>query len=63
MAENSKETKLFIGGAWSEADDRRWFDDVNPETGAHYGRAALAGTSDVNRAVAAAKAAFPPPPP
>ena len=59
MAENSKETRLFIGGAWSEAESGRWFDDFNPETGALYGRAALAAGVDVTRAVAAAKAAFP----
>ncbi|MER9581173.1 aldehyde dehydrogenase family protein [Mesorhizobium sp. M0276] len=59
MVENLKETRLFIGGAWSEAESGRRFDDLNPETGALYGRAALAAAGDVARAVAAAKAAFP----
>lgn len=59
MAPVLHETKLFIGGAWTESDSGKWFNDTNPEDGEVIGRAALAASSDVSRAVAAAKAAFP----
>ncbi|MEM9749555.1 MAG: aldehyde dehydrogenase family protein [Pseudomonadota bacterium] len=52
-------TKFYIGGAWVEPHSGRRADIVNPATEATVGQVALGDASDVERAVAAAKAAFP----
>jgi len=51
--------QFYIGGAWVEpiSPDRR--DIINPATATPIGQVALAGGADVDRAVAAARAAFP----
>jgi aldehyde dehydrogenase (NAD+) len=50
--------KLFIGGQWVAAADGRSFETLNPTTGEVLAVLASAGTEDVDRAVAAARAAF-----
>lgn len=48
----------FIDGEWTGADD--WSDNVNPaDVGEIVGRAARASPADIERAIAAANAAFP----
>lgn len=49
---------LFIGGKWVEAADRAEVPVHDPATEALLSRVACAGESDVDRAVAAARAAF-----
>jgi aldehyde dehydrogenase (NAD+) len=49
---------LFIGGAWCEAADGRDFVTHDPSTGAELARIARGGAADIDRAVAAARAAF-----
>jgi acyl-CoA reductase-like NAD-dependent aldehyde dehydrogenase len=49
---------LYIGGEWSVAADGRVFATVDPATGEQLCEVAWAGTEDVSRAVAAARAAF-----
>jgi len=51
--------KMLIGGKWVSADSGKTFATVNPTTGEELGRVPLAGESDVNKAVKAARAAFP----
>jgi aldehyde dehydrogenase (NAD+) len=51
--------KFYINGAWVEPTEPRPFDVINPATEKVYGRIMLGNASDVNKAVAAAKAAFP----
>jgi aldehyde dehydrogenase (NAD+) len=50
---------LFIGGAWVEAADGATFPTYSPATEEHLADVALAGPTDVDRAVAAARAALP----
>ncbi|WP_144113411.1 aldehyde dehydrogenase family protein [Paraburkholderia sp. BCC1886] len=51
---------FYIGGKWVEpAGDARWMETVDPATEAITGRLALGNVADVDRAVAAAHAAFP----
>jgi aldehyde dehydrogenase (NAD+) len=50
--------RLYIDGEWLEPSDGRLVDVVNPLTEEVIGRAALAGPSDMDRAVRAARAAF-----
>jgi aldehyde dehydrogenase (NAD+) len=49
---------LFIGGEFGPAADGRTLDTINPATEEHLARVAVAGASDVDRAVAAARAAY-----
>lgn len=49
---------LFIDGRWCKAADGRTMPILNPATGESIGTLAAAGTEDVDRAVAAAQAAF-----
>lgn len=49
---------LFIGGQWQAAAAERRIEVVNPATGRVIATTADAGASDVDRAVAAARAAF-----
>ena len=50
--------RLHIGGEWLEPSDGRVVDVINPLTEESIGRAALAGPSDIDRAVRAARSAF-----
>jgi len=50
--------KMIIGGEQVDAADGQTFDVMNPATGEVIARAPLGGPEDVNRAVAAAQAAF-----
>lgn len=49
----------FIDGRFSAADSGLWLDNVDPSTGKVYSKIARSGASDADRAVRAAKAAFP----
>jgi acyl-CoA reductase-like NAD-dependent aldehyde dehydrogenase len=49
---------MIIGGGPSEATEGGWFDVVDPATNAVFARAPLGTPADVDRAVAAARAAF-----
>jgi aldehyde dehydrogenase (NAD+) len=51
--------KFYINGAWVEPSDPRPFDVINPATEKPIGQIALGNARDVDKAVAAAKAAFP----
>lgn len=51
--------RLFIGGVFVDAVDRTTFESINPHDGSVIARVARAGPADVDRAVAAASAAFP----
>jgi len=57
--EQAEEHQLWIGGEWVASESGRLFDDLNPEDDSVYARCAEATPADVERAVAAAKAAFP----
>jgi betaine-aldehyde dehydrogenase len=50
--------KMIIGGEQVDAADRQTFEVMNPATGEVIAHAPLGGPEDVNRAVAAAQAAF-----
>ena len=51
--------KNWIGGQWVEADGGEWMDVSNPRHGKTLGRVVVSGTSDVEKAVQAARDAFP----
>ena len=51
--------KLFIGGAWVEAESGKTFPVHNPATEEEIGQAALGGPADVDKAVRAAMDTFP----
>jgi len=53
------EGRLFIGGDWRAADDGATFATYSPATEERLADVALAGVSDIDRAVAAARAAQP----
>jgi aldehyde dehydrogenase (NAD+) len=53
------QTKLFIGGAFVEAQDGARFPTLNPHDGSVLAEIAEAKAADIDRAVAAATAAFP----
>ncbi len=50
--------KLFINGKWTEAASGKTFPSYNPATGDVLARIAEGDAEDINRAVAAARAAF-----
>ena len=52
-------TKFYIGGQWVEPATPNLLDVINPATEAVAGRIHLGSAADADRAVAAAKAAFP----
>ena len=52
------QTRLYIGGEWLEPSDGRIVEVINPLTEESICRAALAGPSDIARAVQAARAAL-----
>lgn len=54
----SVRTQLYIGGEWSDASDGRTIDSTNPATEETIATIAAASAADVDRAVAAARAAF-----
>lgn len=51
--------KFYIGGAWVDPVTPKTLDVINPATEGVAGRISLGGAADVDKAVAAAKAAFP----
>ena len=59
MTDRAIQTKLFINGNFVNAADGATIEDLNPHDNSKIADVALAGIEDVNRAVAAAKAAFP----
>ena len=58
LPEAPKEFGLFIGGTWEAAGDRRLSTRIAPGYGKPATRVPLCTVADVNRAVAAARAAF-----
>ncbi len=59
MTDRAIQTKLFINGNFVNAADGAIIEDLNPHDNSKIADVALAGKEDVDRAVAAAKAAFP----
>jgi aldehyde dehydrogenase (NAD+) len=55
---DNKPKKLLIGGEWSDADSGKMFESVNPSTGLVIAHLADGGTTDISRAVGAARRAF-----
>jgi len=55
----AKDFKNFINGEWCDSISGKRFDNNNPATGELLGTFPLSEAEDVNRAVAAAKAAYP----
>ncbi len=49
---------LYVGGRWEESASGERFETINPSTGERLGEVPAADAADVDRAVAAAKAAF-----
>lgn len=56
---NSNNTKFYIDGAWVDPVSPKLFDVVNPATEEVAGQISLGNAADVDRAVRAARAAFP----
>ncbi len=56
---NSNTLKFYIDGAWVDPVERRILDVINPATEQPVARISLGGAADVDRAVKAARAAFP----
>jgi acyl-CoA reductase-like NAD-dependent aldehyde dehydrogenase len=54
-----QEYKMWIGGEWVDAMSRKTFVTLNPATEEELSRVPLCGKEDVDRAVAAARKAFP----
>src|SRR5688500_20342710 len=52
-------TRLFVGGEWQDAEGGTTVGASSPATGESLGDVAQAGREDADRAVGAAKAAFP----
>lgn len=52
------DTRLFIGGTWQDAADRRTIGVFDPATGKEIGRLAHAGKVDLDRALSAAQSGF-----
>ncbi|HWA42535.1 MAG TPA: aldehyde dehydrogenase family protein [Hypericibacter adhaerens] len=55
----SHELKFFINGAWVDPATPKTLDVINPATEEAYTRISVGSAADVDRAVAAARAAFP----
>ncbi|GAB2915717.1 aldehyde dehydrogenase family protein [Paraburkholderia jirisanensis] len=51
--------RFYIDGQWVEPAAAQWFELVDPATETPYGKLALGNAQDVDRAVAAARRAFP----
>jgi len=60
IARHGEEFGLFIGGAWVPSAGSRRFDTVNPATGVPLARVSQSEAADIDAAVRAARAAFPP---
>ena len=58
-SEGRIDLRNFIGGEFTENEGGAWMDVVEPATGMAYARTPLSGDADVDRAVAAARAAQP----
>ena len=54
----SNRTKFYINGEWVEPTTSETIDVINPATEQPIGQVAMGGAADVDKAVAAAKAAF-----
>ena len=54
-----KKYKMYINGEWVEAESGKYYDDINPYTGKLYAQIADGDEVDIEKAVAAADAAFP----
>jgi hypothetical protein len=54
------ERQHYVNGAWVEPLQPKLLDVIDPSTEEAFTRIAVGGPADVDRAVAAAKAAFPP---
>ena len=54
----SQPHQLFIAGAWTDAESEQTIDVINPGTGQVVAQAQAGGSSDINRAVRAARVAF-----
>ncbi len=52
-------SKFYVGGQWVDPIGRVTRPLINPATEAAYGEAAMGGAADIDRAVAAARSAFP----
>jgi len=55
----SHERQFYIDGAWVDPIEPKLLDVIDPSTDAPFTQISLGGVADVDRAVAAAKAAFP----
>jgi aldehyde dehydrogenase (NAD+) len=55
---DGKPKRMLIGGKWLEAASGKTFDTCNPATGEVLAHVAEGGAEDIDRAVAAARAAF-----
>ena len=55
----SNHLKFYIDGAWVDPATPRTLDVINPATEEPFTRISIGSTADVDRAVAAARAAFP----
>ena len=53
-----KHYQHYIDGQWTDPDSGTWFDTENPYTGEVWAKIARGNAADVDKAVAAAKAAF-----
>ena len=53
-----KQYQHYIDGQWTDPDSGTWFDTENPYTGEVWAKIARGNAADVDKAVAAAKAAF-----
>ena len=56
--DGTRQFLMYIDGEWCETAAGRWFDTKNPYTGEVWARIPRGGARDVDRAVAAAHAAF-----
>jgi len=59
MGDNMTSYKMWIDGKWVDADSGKTFAVINPATEEEIARVPLGGKSDVDKAVDAAKKAFP----
>ena len=53
-----KEYKMYINGAWLDAENKKTFESLNPENNEPWAVVPEASASDVNKAVEAAQKAF-----
>jgi aldehyde dehydrogenase (NAD+) len=53
-----KTYQMYVGGEWLDAESGKTFDSINPYTGEVWAKLPMAGASDVDRAVRAARKAF-----